>query len=125
MKTINQKHFIEASPEEVYTALTNPLTIELWSGYPADMQPVEGTEFTIFEGEISGRNLTFIANEKIIQEWYFDDTDDKSRVTILLKPLEKGTQVELLHTNIPDQYFENMEEGWKLYYWGAIKKYFN
>jgi activator of HSP90 ATPase len=124
MKNIHQKHYINATPEEVYTALTNPLTIELWSGYPADMQPVEGTEFTLFEGDICGLNISLIPNQQLIQEWYFGEGNEKSIVTIVLKPYGNGTQVELEHTNVPDEDWENMEEGWKSYYWGAIKKYF-
>jgi len=124
MKTIKQSHFINATPEEVYTALTNGLTIELWSGYPAEMQPVEDTEFTIFEGDISGRNISFIPNQQLIQEWYFGESNEKSVVTIALKPSGDGTHAALEHTNVPDDDWENMEEGWRSYYWGAIKKYF-
>jgi len=124
MKTIKQSHFINATPEEVYLALTNPLTIELWSGYPADMQPVEGTEFALFEGDISGMNITLIPNQKVVQEWYFGESIEKSIVTISLKASEGGTHVDLEHINIPDDEIENMAEGWRSYYWGAIKKYF-
>jgi activator of HSP90 ATPase len=124
MKTITQSHFINATPEEVYLALTNPLTIELWSGYPADIQPIEGSEFTLFEGDISGLNITLIPNQKVVQEWFFGDNPEKSIVTILLRPSDGGTHIDLEQTNIPDIEFENMLEGWKSYYWGAIKKYF-
>jgi activator of HSP90 ATPase len=124
MKTIKQSHFINATPDEVYLALTNPLTIELWSGYPADMQPVEGTEFALFEGDISGMNITLIPNRKVVQEWYFGENSEKSIVTIHLKESEGGTHVDLEHTNIPDEEIENITEGWKSYFWGAIKKYF-
>ena len=124
MKTIKQSHFINATPEEVYTALTNPLTIELWSGYPAEMQPVEDSEFTIFEGDISGRNISLIPNRQLVQEWYFGENTEKSVVTMVLKPSGDGTHVDLEQTNVPDGDWENMEEGWRSYYWGAIKKYF-
>ena len=50
MKTIKQKHIIHATPEEVYTAITNPFTIELWSGYPAVMETSEGFEFSFSTG---------------------------------------------------------------------------
>lgn len=124
MKTIRQSHFINATPEEVFTALTNPLTIELWSGYPAEMQPVEGTEFTLFEGDISGINILVIPNIQLVQEWYFGNNTEKSIVTITLKSLDRGTHIDLEHTNVPDTEVINMDEGWKYYYWGAIKKYF-
>ena len=57
MKTIRQHYFINATPEEVFSAITNPFTIELWSGYPARMEAKEGTEFSIFDGDIAGRNI--------------------------------------------------------------------
>lgn len=124
MKTINQNHFVNASPEEVYLALTNPLTIELWSGYSAEIQAVEGTEFSIFDGDICGRNISMIENQQLVQEWYFGDNPEKSIVTIKLKPEDKGTRVALEHTNVPDADFTEIYEGWKQYYWGAIKNYY-
>jgi len=57
-------------------ALTNPLTIELWSGYPAEMDAKEGTEFSIFEGEISGRNIKVIPGQQLIQEWYLGENPE-------------------------------------------------
>ena len=124
MKTIKQHHFIKATPEEVYTALTNPLTIELWSGYPAEMQPVEGEEFTMFDGDITGRIISVIPNQQLIQEWYFGERQEESLVTIELKAVEGGTRIELSHINVPDEDFKDLEEGWRSFYWGALKKYF-
>ena len=124
MKTIKQKHFIKASPEEVYTAITNPFTIELWSGYPAVMEVREDFEFSLFDGDITGRNIRFIENELVVQQWYFGDRPEESVVTINLKLQEKGTKVTVEHTNVPDEDWEEFEEGWKIYYWGAIKSFF-
>ena len=124
MKTIRQNHFINASPEEVFSALTNPFTIELWSGYPAQMDAIEGTEFSIFDGDIAGRNIRVTPNAELIQEWYFGEQQEESIVTISLTPHQLGTKVTLLHTNIPDDELENIAEGWKEYYWGGIKEFF-
>jgi uncharacterized protein YndB with AHSA1/START domain len=124
MKTIRQHHFISADPEEVFSAITNPFTIELWSGYPAQMEASEGTEFSIFDGDITGRNIRVTPNVQLVQEWYFGDQQEESIVTIDLKPHQLGTKVNLEHTNVPDDDLENIEEGWKEYYWGAIKEFF-
>lgn len=124
MKTIRQHHFIKATPEEVFTAITNPFTIELWSGYPAQMEAREGTEFSIFEGEIAGRNIKISENKELVQEWYFGDRQEESIVTISLKPHQSGTKVSLEHTNVPDEEAEEFEEGWNVTYWGAIKEFF-
>jgi activator of HSP90 ATPase len=124
MKTIRQNYFINATPEEVFTALTNPFTIELWSGYPAQMDAKEGTEFSIFEGDIAGRNIKITENKQLVQEWYFGDNPEQSIVTIDLKAQKEGTRVLLEHTNIPDEEYDDFLEGWNDYYWGAIIDFF-
>jgi uncharacterized protein YndB with AHSA1/START domain len=46
MKDFKKYYHISASPEEVYVALTNPLTIELWTGETALMSAEPGSEFS-------------------------------------------------------------------------------
>lgn len=123
MKEIKQIFHIKAKPEEVYNALTNPLSIELWTGYPAVMEPEPGTEFSIWEGDIHGKNLEFVENRKIVQEWDFDDQKNPSIVTIEIFDEKGGSKINLLHTNVPDDAFSNIDYGWKEYYFGALKKY--
>jgi len=124
MKTIKQHYFINATPEEVFAALTNPFTIELWSGYPAQMEAKDGTEFSIFDGDISGRNISITENKQLVQEWYFGDRPEQSIVTINLQAHKLGTKVNLEHTNVPDEELDDFTEGWNEYYWGAIKDFF-
>ncbi len=124
MKTIRQHYFVNATPEEVFAAITNPFTIELWSGYPAVMEAKENTEFSIFDGDIAGRNISITENKQLVQEWYFGDSPEQSIVTIDLSPNANGTRVNLLHTNVPDEEVEEFTTGWNEYYWGAIKEFF-
>ena len=120
-----KKHFkIKATPEEVYRALTIPFSIELWTGSKAVMNTEAGSEFSLFDGDIAGRNLQFEENRKIIQEWYFGEQEEPSIVTITLEPSGHFTKIELLHTNIPDEAFEDMLEGWDNSYFGALKSFF-
>lgn len=112
---------IAADPEEVFTALTNPFQIELWSGYPADMKPEAGYVFSLWEGDISGVNIKVVPNGFLQQEWFFGETETPSIVKITLKKEGNATNVELFHTNIPDEVYEEITEGWREYYLGAIK----
>ena len=64
---------ITADPEEVFTALTNPFQIELWSGYPAEMKAEEGFVFSLWEGDICGENLEVKPNHLLVQEWFRRD----------------------------------------------------
>ncbi|MFW5793191.1 MAG: SRPBCC domain-containing protein [Bacteroidota bacterium] len=123
-KNIKLTRTVKASPEEVYIALTNPLTIQLWTGYPAKMSTEPGTEFSIFEDEISGVNLEFKENELIKQMWFFGDTEEDSIVTINLYPDKKHTKLIIDHINIPDDAHENILYGWKEYYIGGLKSFF-
>jgi activator of HSP90 ATPase len=124
MKDFKRYYIIPASPEEVYTSLVNPFTIELWTGYPAIMSETPDSEFSLWEGDIVGKNIEFIENTKIVQEWYFGESEEKSIVTIKIFENKKGSQVELNHKNIPDDDYENIVEGWNEYYFGAIKVFF-
>jgi len=125
MKTFQKTFRINAEPSDVYSALTNPYTIELWSGYPAVMSEEPGSEFSLWEGDITGRNLEFIKDRKIVQEWYFGEQTDKSIVTISIQSDKEDSQVTVEHTNIPDKDFADIAEGWREYYIGAIAVFFN
>ncbi len=123
MKNLQRTYLIKSSPEEVFNAMTNPLTLELWTGYPANIQAKAGIEFTLWDGDITGMNLEIIQDKKLVQEWYFEDNQEPSVVTIELVEQSGKTQVELYHTNIPDDAFLNISEGWNKYYFGTMKKY--
>jgi activator of HSP90 ATPase len=124
MKSFKNYYHLSAPPEEVYIALTNPNTIMLWSGEEAKMSTEIGSEFSLWNGSIEGKNLDFIEGKKIVQLWYFGDQEDLSIVTILLHPAKQGTSIELTHTNIPDIDFEEIAEGWNQSYFGSLRKFY-
>lgn len=124
MKDFKKYYIINAKPEEIYLALTNPLTIHLWSGEEAVMSTEPGSEFSMWEGSISGKNLEFQKDRLIKQQWYFGDNPEESIVTIKLHPHEKGTSVELRHTNIPDEDYEDIVEGWNNVYFRALTDFY-
>jgi uncharacterized protein YndB with AHSA1/START domain len=124
MKSFKKYYIISAPPEDVYLALTNPLTIQLWTGEEAIMNTEPNSEFSLWEGSISGKNLEFEPNKKIVQEWYFGEQEEKSIVTIKLHPHEAGTSAELRHTNIPDADYDDIVEGWNNMYFGALQEFY-
>lgn len=126
MKDYKKYFIIAAPPEELYIALTNPFTIELWSGDPAVMSTEPDTEFSLFDGSIEGRNIAFEEGKKIVQEWYFgDDAEAPSIVTLKLHAHKEGTSLELKHTNIPDEAYEDMVDGWNEVYMQALQDFFD
>jgi len=124
MKDYKAYFIISASPEDIYSAITNPLTIQLWTGEDAVMSTEPGSEFSMWEGSIAGKNLEFEPNKKVVQEWYFGDQGEPSVVTIKLHPHKQGTSVELRHTNIPDDDYDDIVEGWTENYFGALEDFY-
>lgn len=124
MKEFRKYYIIPAQPTEIYLALTNPSTIQLWSGEPAEMSTEPGSEFSLWDGSIAGKNVEFEDGKKIIQQWYFGDQAEPSIVTIKLHPHEKGTSVELRHTNIPDQDYDDIVEGWSEVYFKSLYEFY-
>jgi activator of HSP90 ATPase len=123
MKDHKQYIKIKASAEDIYQCLTNPLTIELWSGYPARMEPEEGSEFELWDGDISGKIISLDPNKEVVQEWYFGDQEEESIVTYKLHEEKNHVSVELRHTNIPDEVYDEFVEGWDNHFLHPIKVY--
>ena len=91
--------------------------------FKVEMSEVPGSEFSLYDGDISGKNIEFIKDKKIVQEWYFDNPEGhESIVTIKLHTDKKGTSVELVHTNIPDEAYDDIVEGWSYGYIDAIRE---
>jgi len=124
MKDLKRYFDIPAPPEDIYNALTNPVTLQLWTGEPAVMEAVPGTEFSLWDGSITGLNLEFEPGKKMVQQWYFGNQAGPSIVTITLHAKGKGASVELIHTNIPDGDFHEISRGWNESYFGALREFY-
>ncbi|MDB5202443.1 MAG: ATPase [Ferruginibacter sp.] len=120
MKDFKNYYLIGAPPEEVFIALTNPATLQLWTGDPAIMSTEPGSEFSLWEGSIEGKNISFETGKKIVQEWFFGEQEEQSIVTIILHPHKQGTSAELRHTNIPDEAFDDIVDGWNDVYFSSL-----
>ena len=126
MKDYKKYYQIPAPPEELYIALTNPATIQLWTGEPAVMSTEAGTEFSLWDDSIVGKNLEFEEGKKIVQHWYFGEEEETpSIVTIKLHPHPGGTSVELRHTNIPEEVYDDIVEGWNDAYFASLLEFYS
>jgi uncharacterized protein YndB with AHSA1/START domain len=125
MKDFKSYYIITAEPEEVYIALTNPATLQLWTGEEADMSTEPGSEFSLWEGSITGKNIAFEPGKKIVQEWYFGEQQEPSIVTIILHAHKQGTSAELRHTNIPDEDYNDIVNGWNDVYFNSLADFYD
>lgn len=125
MKDYKKYYTINATPDQVYLALTTETTLYLWTGEAAVMKPEPGTEFSLWEGSIVGKNLEFEPSKKIVQQWYFGDEGEPSIVTIKLHAVgETETSAELRHTNIPDEEYDDIVDGWNNVYFASLQDFY-
>jgi activator of HSP90 ATPase len=124
MRSYKRYLLIPAAPEEVYLALTKEPSIQLWTGASAEFTDQPGTEFSLWDGDISGRNLELDYGKKIVQQWYFGEDNEPSIVTIKLHPDKKGTSMEFSQTNIPDEDFDDFTQGLDGYYFAGLVDFF-
>lgn len=124
MQELKKYYIVPEEPEIVYQALTNPITLRLWTGEPAEMSTESNSTFSLWDGSITGINLGFIDGKQIVQQWDFGDQVEPSIVSIKLHPHKKGTSVEVRQTNIPDDEFEAIAEGWDETYFRSLIEFY-
>lgn len=122
MKTIKQTYLISSSIDSVWDSLVNPKTIEKWGGGPAKMSGKEGATFSLWGGDVHGKNIMVVPGKKLVQEWFGGDWEKPSIVTFNLSEENGKTKLHLLHENVPDEEEKDIDKGWKIYYLGPIKK---
>jgi activator of HSP90 ATPase len=78
----------------------------------------------VYGGNIQGANLELVPDRKIVQSWRYGDWPDDhySRVTSLLKGVPNGTHLTFTQTGVPDEFYEDIAQGWKDYYWGPMRE---
>ncbi len=114
MKDYKEYFIIPADPETLYQALVTPATIQLWSGEKAEMSEEPGSLFSLWEDSIAGRNLSFEKGKKIEQEWFFGDNQPAPSIVVMkLHPHKQGTSLEVRQSNIPDDTYDDIVEGWR------------
>ena len=125
--TITQKVTIPATPEEIYEAFTDPKKHSKFTGSKATGKPEVGEEFTAWDGYISGKYLELEKGKRIVQEWIDTDWPEGASPSIFeltFKATSEGTEVSMVHSNIPAERKEELLDGWTEFYWNPLRDYF-
>jgi activator of HSP90 ATPase len=125
VKTIKQTYLINATPDAVWRTLVDPEMIEGWGGGPAKMDDKVGTKFSLWGGEIYGKNKEVIKNKKLVQEWWDNASkwEKPSEVTFEIYEEKDGVRLEFIQENVPDENVKDIDDGWRQFYLGPLKNY--
>lgn len=123
MKIIKQIYKIKAPVELVWAVLTKPKEIAGWGGGPAKMSAKEGAAFSLWGGDIWGKNIEVVPEKKLVQEWYGGEWVKPSLLTILLSEKKGVTEIKITQTAVPAEEFDDISDGWRDYYFGPMREY--
>jgi len=95
-----------------------------FTGAEASISRKVNGKFSCYDGWIKGENLELSPDKKIVQKWRGDDWPKGvwSKVTFKLSKTEKGTELTLIHEDVPNDKAKGISEGWKEHYWEKMKE---
>jgi activator of HSP90 ATPase len=122
-RTIRQSVTFKATPHDVYEALMDSRKHAKFSGEKASISRKVGGKFTCYGGYIAGVNLDLKQDKKIVQSWQGSDWPDGhySKVTFSFKKVKNGTRLTFTQSGVPEQYYKDINQGWRDYYWKKMK----
>ncbi len=126
-ETLRQKVVLQAKPIEVYDAFVDAKKHSAFTGSKATGDGKVGSKFTAWDGYISGKFLELEEGKRIVQEWVTTEWPEgypPSHLELTLRETREGTEVSLVHSDVPAEQAEDLKEGWNDYYWKPLRDYF-
>ena len=127
-KTITQSEFFPSvRPMRIYDALLDGKKHSKMTGAKATGDAAVGGKFTAWDGYISGTNLELEPGRRIVQEWQTSEWPagaPPSHLEWTFAEKDGGTEVTMVHSNVPAAQADSYKQGWIDYYWTPMKEYF-
>ena len=125
-RVIEQEVIINTTPHEIYEAFMDSKIHSKFTESKAKITREIGGNFSVFEGDINGKNVELIQDKKIVQTWRSEGENWPkgyySTITLTLESVEKGTLIKFKYVDVPEGAYESVKEGWNTYYWDPLKK---
>ncbi|MEM7446247.1 MAG: SRPBCC domain-containing protein [Pseudomonadota bacterium] len=122
---IHQEVVFEASPAKVYEALMNADQHAAFTKGKAEISRDVGGEFTCHDGQIVGRNIELVPNERIVQAWRVANWEAGVYSVVRFELMPEGDKTRLIldHAGVDDDKSEMVAAGWKVRYWEPMQSF--
>jgi activator of HSP90 ATPase len=127
LTTITDNVIIAASPEELYDAYVDAKKHSAFTGSKATGDGKVGGRFTAWDGYIFGKNLVLEKGKRIVQEWKTTEWPEgypPSKLELTFKKVKGGTELSMVHSDVPVEQADDYKQGWTDFYWKPLKEYF-
>ncbi|KXN72368.1 hypothetical protein CONCODRAFT_75268 [Conidiobolus coronatus NRRL 28638] len=124
--TVNETIEFVASAHDLYNVLVDQKLINAWSRANATFPTEVGKEFSLFDGNITGKVLELVADKKIVQSWRLKTwpAGHYSTVTFALEQQSGSCNLVLEQTGVPLGEQDVVRTNWEQFYWNRIKTTF-
>lgn len=122
---IHQEVVFKAAPEQIYEALMDAGKHSAFTKAKAEISREAGGTFSCHDGQIAGRNIELVPNQRIVQAWRVANWEDGlySVVRFELMPEGDSTRLILDHAGVDDDKSEMVAAGWKVRYWEPMQDF--
>jgi iron complex transport system substrate-binding protein len=126
--SIRMSAVFPATASEIYEAWLDPARHAKFTGGTATIEARVGGRHTAWDGYIEGTILELMPGQRIVQSWRsldFPQEAPDSRLEIVFADAPGGTELTLVHTEIPEGQGVDYEEGWKEHYFKPMQRFFS
>jgi activator of HSP90 ATPase len=128
MATIKQAEKFEGvNSNQVYDALMSSKEHSEFTGANAKIENKVGGKISAWDDYITGENTVLKPGKLIVQNWHASDWPDNawSEAKFELKDTNDGCELTFTQTNVPDDFANDIEQGWIDNYWQPMREYFS
>ncbi len=125
-RIIQQTVTLSAAAERLFDMYLAPKIHEAITGAPVTIGPEEDLEFRAFHGMIFGRMLYIVPKRLIVQTWraaHWKNDDLDSTLVLTFWPEGENGRIELVHVNVADHDYDDVNRGWETHYWNPWREY--
>jgi activator of HSP90 ATPase len=122
-KMVRQSVTFKTSPHMIYEMLMDSRKHGKFTGSKTKISRKVGGKFSVYGGELAGINLSLVPDKEIVQSWRSSDWPEGhfSRVTFSLQEVKGGTRLTFRQSGVPADTYEDINQGWRDYYWTPMK----
>jgi len=125
-KTIQQTVTFPVPPEKLFDIYLDSKKHAAAINSRASITRKVGGAFSLFGGMLRGKNLAIVPGRMIVQTWRGSDWRKADADSILILTFSRargGGRLSLVHANIPDRHYADINRGWPKYYWKPWRAY--
>mmetsp|Transcript_13538 Transcript_13538/g.31158 ORF Transcript_13538/g.31158 Transcript_13538/m.31158 type:complete len:350 (-) Transcript_13538:33-1082(-) len=131
--TITITENFQCRPCDLFVCFTDPQRVSAFTGSRSVVSASEGTPFSMYDGNISGENVTVVQDQQLVQKWRLRGWAEGhfSTVDMSFEASEGGCKFTLKQTNVPEQDAHGndgqvnvTEDGWRRNILNRIKMVF-